>query len=193
MDFEGMDKDEVATMVKSLLVFAASKLRGRWFRRGKPDPGEYVSDAMILVERGRLGYSGKGARQRNRIAYPRLEDQLRSIIDSLISDEVRGADNRSTNLLDDKVMVADRRSNPEELVGAKEKLSLFFEKLTELAFEAEDNGLLLKVIELLDDDHTMDQGDWVERLGIAQSAANNLKKRLKRLMNKTKEALDADQ
>ena len=125
--------------------------------------------------------------------YPRLEDQLKAVIDSLISDELRGLDNRSTELLEDKHVTAERRSNPEELVAASEQLGQFFDRLTELALDAKDNDLLLNVIEMLEDDHTMDQSDWVERLGIDRPTANNLKKRLKGLMNKAKEAVDGDQ
>jgi len=193
MDFEGLNEDEVATMVKSLVLYASAKLKRRWFRRGRPDPVKYVTDAMVLIERGKLGHTGKGARRRNAIKYPRLEDQLRAVIDSLISDELRGSDNRSTGLIEDPNLVAARRSNPEELVAASEQLGQFFDKLTELAFDAKDNDLLLKVIEMLEDDHSMDQSDWVERLRIDIPTANNLKKRLKGLMNKAKEAVDGNQ
>jgi len=192
MDFEGMTGPEVDRMVKALLVYTTRKLRRRWFSKTKPDPMEYVSEAMIRVERGKHGHT-KRARARNYDEYPSLEAQLRSVIDSLISDDVRGSDNKNIELLDEDAVVADRRPNPEAAVATNERLERFFDNLTELALEAPENDHLVAVVEMMWDEHTMKQSDWVERLGIDRSAANNLKKRLDRLMVKAKEAVDADE
>lgn len=186
MDFEGMTDLEVDAMLKRLTAHAAIKLnklvwRGR---RGDPVPAglaaeDIVCDALVaLVE---------GVRSRNRAEYPRLEDQLRSIVDSTVSNHVTGAENRLVTRSEGLEDVFPAGISPEAQVSAAEYAIKIHDALLDLVVEDEQ---LTQAADLLWSEGTMEPTDLEERLEITKAEANNLKKRLRRAIGQAVKVVD---
>lgn len=187
-----MTEPQIERMIKLLVIYAAGKLRRLWFRRVRLDPEDVVYEALVRLERGRQGQTGPGARQRNRQRYPELADQLTAIVDSLIADEVRRLDHQLTEAAPEQLQVSDQSRDPERQAIARAQLERFYDALYELILDAPDNEHLLACLELLESRHTLDQADWMVALQIDRAQANNLKKRLTRLMHQARRRAEGD-
>lgn len=175
--FEEIKKDELEPMVERLVLHAASKLKKLRWRGvlGGPaargyTPEDIVSEAMVELEIGEK-------RHRNKAEYPSVEKQLKSIIDSIVSNAVQSHDNKTTGHTDERIMaVRAVQYSPEEDAAQNERASKIRDALETIALDDDD---LLAAIDLMLKEGLMMPSDYVERLGLTLAKANGLKKKLR--------------
>jgi len=177
-EFDNLGLAEQQALLKSLVLHAHDRMRRRSWRGGMGGISTLgTPEEVVALAVSRLL---DGTRARNRSRYPTLLDQLRSIINSLISDAARSYDNRLVR--NDASGGGDFEdagaASTHDLVATKE----IWDRVVAGAVNAAANDpLLIEAMALFESGKDRPR-DLADALSLTPKEAANLKKRLRRLL-----------
>jgi DNA-directed RNA polymerase specialized sigma24 family protein len=188
------DPAQLQGLAIQMLAFARRRAKGRkWWLScsGSLAKGEEVEDVVAKAIASLFG----GSRKWNRAEYPDPAEHVRSVINSLLSNLVRAKENR----LQSRVVSDDIRAqadDPEQALIRKEEEAALERRRERghllLIDGLAQDGQLMKLYDLMVNDHVIKPQELAMRLGVSVKEVNNLKRRFWRACEKMIDALDRE-
>lgn len=188
MEFDELPEVEQRVLLKQLLEHAKTKLKHRCWRgqRGGVPPGGAEAEDVVV---GILVKFREGKRTRNVARYPKLLDQLLAAVDSAIYAMVTREENKLERRPREEPREEDEPTapwgDPERDLIDEEQAKLIHECFMEEVLSGDyDQADLIEAFDLAEKGLGTPQ-ELEQSLGIPYEDARNLKKKVKRVMQKT--------
>lgn len=174
-----LDQQDWSDLIERLTAHAVEKVRGlRWRgeRNGPPVAGKQADDYALEAVKKVL----TGERNWDCEAHPNLFRYLCGVVDSLVSNDVRGPDNQA-RMLDDKLSEVLSGRDQTEAVDEERQAEEFVNGFRAFLEKDEGDIALLRMVDCLLDGCTK-RAEIAERLTLFGKDVTNMQKRLQRRM-----------